>query len=107
VLVLALLLAFNPVGASDGGPGASALAFVLAAGDRADICSDGEDTGHRGHGDCLACQLVGAPAIPGSDARLVLSEMPVVLRVVPTRESRSIRKVRDPCRGLRAPPGTA
>ncbi len=103
-LVLAMAFAFHPIRPADDGAGEGALAFVLAAGDPADICADGGDPGHPGHGECLACQLAGSPGASGPPLRPVAADLQVVLRVVPANESRVVRMVRDPGRGLRAPP---
>lgn len=103
-LLLALAFTFHPIRPADGFPGDGALAFVLASGSPADICSDTGKPGHADHGECLACQLVGSPGTSGPALRPVAAVPPVVLRIVPAGESRVARMVRDPSRGPRAPP---
>jgi len=78
--------------------------YVLAGGDRADICGGADGGGTAGHGDCPACHIPGAPGVPGAPVTLQDACLILVAAVTAPRESRAVRPVLDPARGMRAPP---
>ncbi len=80
------------------------LAYVLAGGTLSDICGDADGDGLPDHGDCPACHIVGAAALPSADLGLRDADLIFVAAIVAPRESRAVRAVLDPARGLRAPP---
>ena len=79
-------------------------AFVLAGGDLGALCDDLGDTGGSSHPDCPACQIVGAADLPPATPALRDANLVFIAQVIAPRESRAVRGVRDPARGLRAPP---
>lgn len=78
--------------------------FVLAGGALSDLCAGGVDHGPPAHGDCPACQIVGAVDLPPVMFGLRDADLAFVAAVVAPRESRAVRSVLDPARGMRAPP---
>lgn len=79
-------------------------AYVLAGGDIATLC--GKTGGGRKTGltECPVCQMTGAAALPDPVSLAHDADLVVVVAVLASRESRAARPVRDPGRGLRAPP---
>jgi hypothetical protein len=75
-----------------------------AGGDIADLCGDLDGDGLPDHGDCPACQIAGSADLPPTTLTLRDADLAFVAQVVAPRESRAVRSVLDPARGLRAPP---
>lgn len=78
--------------------------YVLSGGDLAELCADGTGDGLADHGDCPACHIVAVADLPDMDLTLRAADFAFVAKVVAPRESRALRTVLDPARGLRAPP---
>jgi hypothetical protein len=83
---------------------AAEQAYVLAGGDLADICGDIDEDGLPDHADCPACHIVASADLPASNLTLRDADLAFVAKVVAPRESRAVRGVLDPARGMRAPP---
>lgn len=83
---------------------ASLTAYVLAGGDLAELCGDLDGDGLPDHSDCPACQITGNADLPPASLTLRAADLAFVAQVVAPRESRAVRMVLDPARGLRAPP---
>ena len=83
---------------------AAEQAYVLAGGDLADICGDIDGDGLPDHADCPACHIVATADLPASNLTLHDADLAFVAKVVAPRESRAVRVVLDPARGMRAPP---
>ena len=83
---------------------AALSAYALAGGDIADLCGDLDGDGLPDHGDCPACQIAGGADLPPTALTLRDADLAFVAQVVAPRESRAVRAVLDPARGLRAPP---
>jgi hypothetical protein len=83
---------------------ASLQAFLLAGGDLGDLCADADGDGVPDHGDCPACHIVAAVDLPSTTLGLRDADLVFVAAVVAPRESRAVRVVLDPARGMRAPP---
>ncbi|QYZ69554.1 hypothetical protein [Neotabrizicola shimadae] len=81
-------------------------AFLLSGGSLADLCGDTDGNGLPDHGDCPACHIVASAELP--DANLTLNDVDLafVAKVIAPGESRALRTVLDPARGMRAPPLT-
>ncbi len=79
----------------------AAAVLTLAGFDIADICGD---SGGPGHDDCPACHLTGGTILPDPGLALSDAGLRLVAELAAPRESRVVRTVRDPARGLRAPP---
>lgn len=79
-------------------------AYVLAGGDISDICGDTGTDGKAVHRDCPACHIVGSVTLPDATSGVVDVNYVFVATVIAPRESRAIRTVLDPARGMRAPP---
>jgi hypothetical protein len=79
-------------------------AYVLAGGDLSDLCGDSGGDGMPDHGDCPACHIVGCALPVRTDLPLHDADLVFVAKIVAPRESRALRVVLDPARGLRAPP---
>lgn len=79
-------------------------AFVLAGGDLADLCTDPDGDGPAAAVHCPACQIAGAVYLPPASLGLRDADLIFVAAVVAPRESRAVRAVLDPARGMRAPP---
>ncbi|MFV0333928.1 MAG: hypothetical protein ACK5JR_07655 [Tropicimonas sp.] len=79
-------------------------AYVLAGGDISAICGGGGNDGEAGSRMCPACHVIGSAMLPDTPESLVEANHTFVATVVAPRESRAIRAVRDPARGMRAPP---
>lgn len=79
-------------------------AYVLAGGSLADLCGDADGDGLPDHSDCPVCHLTATA--PPAGGGLVLQDAGLILiaRIEAPRESRAVRAVLDPARGLRAPP---
>lgn len=80
------------------------MSFLLAGGALSDLCVEGEDHGPPDHGDCPACHIVSAVDLPPAMFGLHDANLAFVAEVVAPRESRAVRSVLDPARGMRAPP---
>jgi hypothetical protein len=107
VLVAALTVALVATGFAHRLPGtndASLTAYVLAGGDTADLCGDLDGDGLPDHADCPACHIAGSADLPPTGQTLRDADLAFVATVVAPRESRAVRPVLDPARGLRAPP---
>ena len=105
-LMLALTFALVGVGFAHRVPhpdDAGKIAFLMAGGTLGDVCHDGGDDG-AAKGDCPACHLQAAMMLPDSTPSIRQADLVFVAKVVAPRESRAARRVRDPARGLRAPP---
>jgi hypothetical protein len=83
---------------------AALQAFLLTGGDLADLCSDADGDGRADHDDCPACQIAGGADLPPATLRLRDADLVFVATIVAPRESRAVRRILDPSRGLRAPP---
>ena len=107
VLVAAIAFALVATGFAHRVPAAedTALqAFVLSGGDIADLCFDAEGDGPAVHQDCPACHITATADLPPAGLGLRDADLIFVARVVAPRESRAVRSVLDPARGMRAPP---
>jgi len=105
-LMLALTFALVGIGFAHRLPhegDAGKLAFLMAGGTLDDVCHDGGDDGIA-KGDCPACHLQAAMILPEALPSARAADLVFVAKVVAPRESRAARMVRDPARGLRAPP---
>lgn len=105
-LMLALTFALVGIGFAHRVPheaDAGKVAFLLAGGTLDDVCHDGGDDG-KATGDCPACHLQAAMMVPDATPSVRAADLVFVAKVVAPRESRAARMVRDPARGLRAPP---
>jgi hypothetical protein len=78
--------------------------YLLAGGDLADLCMDADGDGLPEHADCPACHIVATADLPGANLTLHDADLAFVAKVVAPRESRAVRGVLDPARGMRAPP---
>lgn len=78
-------------------------AFVLAGGDLSQICADTGGDAMAGE-DCPACHLTATLLVPPHHATASMVDLRLVAQVDAPRESRALHRVRDPARGLRAPP---
>ena len=83
---------------------AALRAYVLAGGDRAAICGKAAEQRRCDHPACPACHLSGAAALPDTVPPPQPADLRLLADVAAPRESRIARQVRDPGRGLRAPP---
>lgn len=99
VATAALGFAHRPPSADD----EAFAAYVLAGGDLADLCGDTDGDGLSDH-DCPACHLTASTLAPDPIETPRSAELRFVAQVVAPRESRAVRHVLDPARGLRAPP---
>lgn len=80
-----------------------AVAALAAAGiDISDFCGDEFDGAKPIH--CPACHLVAGAILPDPMPEMRDAELRLVAEVAAPRESRAIRMVLDPVRGLRGPP---
>ena len=79
-------------------------AYALAGGDISHICGDGGADGKAMHPDCPVCHIVGSVMLPDTSQSVVRVNYVFVATVIVPRESRAIRTVLDPARGMRAPP---
>jgi hypothetical protein len=79
-------------------------AFLLSGGSLADLCVDTDGNGLPDHGDCPACHIVASAGLPDADLTIHDADLAFVAKVVAPRESRALRTVLDPARGMRAPP---
>lgn len=79
-------------------------AYILAGGELGDLCSEPGSDGETSHHDCPACHIIGSLML--SNAWTSVTKVDYVFASIRTapRESRAIRSVLDPARGLRAPP---
>lgn len=107
VLMLALIVALVATGFGHRIPSSNDSmieAFVLSGGSLADLCADTDGNGLPDHGDCPACHIVASADLPEADLTLRDADLAFVAKVVAPRESRALRMVLDPARGMRAPP---
>lgn len=79
-------------------------AYVALVGDLGDLCADADGDGRLDHPDCPACHIAGGLVLPGALAALRDADLPRMAVVFAPRESRAVRAVLDPARGMRAPP---
>ena len=79
-------------------------AYILAGGDLSDICGDMGSDGNATHRDCPACHIAASAMVPDAPQSIAEVEYVHVATVVAPQQSRAIRTVRDPARGMRAPP---
>ena len=78
--------------------------YVLAGGSLADLCADIDGDGLADHGDCPACHIVASADLPDAGLTFHDADLAFVAKVISPRESRAVRVVLDPARGMRAPP---
>jgi hypothetical protein len=107
ILVAALTVALVATGFAHRLPSTddtALAAYALAGGDIADLCGDLDGDGLPDHADCPACQIAGGADLPPTTLTLRDADLAFVAQVVAPRESRAVRSVLDPARGLRAPP---
>lgn len=78
--------------------------YVLSGGDLADLCVDADGDGIPDHSDCPACHIVAVADLPAADLAVHDADLAFSAKVVAPRESRALRAVLDPARGMRAPP---
>lgn len=107
LLVAALAIALVAVGFSHTAPSsddAALQSFVLSGGDLADLCRDANGDGLPDHQGCPACHIVATSDVPNVDLTFKAADLAFVSKVVAPRESRALRMVLDPARGMRAPP---
>jgi hypothetical protein len=78
--------------------------YLLSGGDLADLCADANGDGLPDHLECPACHIVAAANLPDAELTLQAADFVFVAKVVAPRESRALRTVLDPARGMRAPP---
>jgi hypothetical protein len=78
--------------------------YLLSGGDLADLCADANGDGLPDHLECPACHIVAAAGLPDAELTLQAADLVFVAKVVAPRESRALRTVLDPARGMRAPP---
>lgn len=79
-------------------------AYLGAGGELSQLCADADADGRPGHGDCPACHIAADADLPPKASGLRDADLVFVATVVAPRESRAVRHVLDPARGLRAPP---
>lgn len=77
-------------------------AFMLAGGDLSDLCGDG--TQGSAHRDCPACHITSASLLPDPAETVRDAELRLLVEVIAPRQSRIVHAVRDPVRGMGAPP---
>lgn len=105
--MVALTLALVATGFAHRLPSSDQLAlqsYVLAGGNLGDLCGDADGDGLPDRSDCPACHIAGAMDLPAPVTTIRDADLVFVAEVVAPRESRAIRAVLDPARGLRAPP---
>lgn len=106
-LIALLTVALVATGFAHRIPNASDIAieaYVLAGGDISDICGDLGSDGKTTHRDCPACHIVGSAMLPDAPQSVADVNYVYVATVVAPQESRAIRTVLDPARGMRARP---
>ena len=108
-VVLLLACSLLATGFAHRVPGVAQAAFqayVLAGGGAADLCIAGTGTGgdRHGHDQCPVCHLTGSAVLPDATPGIRDADLTFLAHVVQPCESRALRMVRDPARGLRAPP---
>ena len=107
LVLVALTLALVATGFAHRMPSvntAELQAFVLAGGDLAELCGDFDGDGRPDHGDCPACHISAGADLPGQTVLPRDADLVFIARITAPRESRVVRAVLDPARGLRAPP---
>ena len=107
LLVVVLAVAFVASGLSHRMPSPDDVAlqsFILAGGDVADLCVDADGDGLTAQMDCPACHIKTAADLPKMEQVVRIADLVFVAKVVAPCESRALRMVLDPARGLRAPP---
>lgn len=78
--------------------------YLLAGGDLAELCADDNGDGMPDHGDCPVCHIAATADLPDAGLTVFDADLVFVAKVVAPRESRALRTVLDPARGMRAPP---
>lgn len=78
--------------------------YLLAGGDLTELCADANGDGIPDHGDCPVCHIAATADLPDAGMTVLDADLAFVAKVVAPRESRALRAVLDPARGLRAPP---
>jgi hypothetical protein len=107
LLIAAISVALVATGFSHRSPSlddTALQAFMMSGGDLADLCSDADGDGRGDHLDCPACHISATADLPHTEFGLHDADLIFVAHVVAPRESRAVRIVLDPARGLRAPP---
>lgn len=79
-------------------------AYLGAGGELSQLCADADAPGRPAHGDCPACHIVAGADLPPRSSDLRDADLLLVATVIAPQESRAVRQVLDPARGLRAPP---
>lgn len=81
-------------------------AYVLAGGVAADLCIARTGAGGDRHAPdpCPVCHLMGSAVLPDATPGIRDADLTFLAHMVLPCESRALRMVRDPARGLRAPP---
>ena len=79
------------------------LEVIAQMGGLSDICADLNGDGIPDD-DCPVCHLNGSADLPSAPPSVQKADLAFVTQVIAPRESRAIRTVLDPARGLRAPP---
>lgn len=106
-LIALLTVALVATGFAHRLPSASDLtieAYALAGGDISDLCGEQGADDKVTHRDCPACHIVGSAMFPDAQPTIAEVDYVFVATVVAPRESRAVRAVLDPARGMRAPP---
>ena len=106
-LIALLTLALVATGFAHRIPGTSDTAieaYVAGGGALSELCSDLGADGKEMHADCPVCHIVGSAMLPDAPQSVAAVNYVYVATVVAPRESRAIRTVLDPARGMRAPP---
>jgi hypothetical protein len=78
--------------------------YLLAGGELADLCAGDNGDGMPDRGDCLVCHIAAVAELPDAGMAVLDADLAFVAKVVAPRESRALRPVLDPARGMRAPP---
>ncbi len=107
LLVALVTLAFVATGSSHrvlSSEDVALQSYLLSGGDLADLCGHANGDGFPDHMDCPACHIVSAAHLPEAELTLQAADFVFVAKVVAPRESRALRTVLDPARGMRAPP---
>ena len=105
-LVALLTLALGATGFGHRMPAGDDLAletYALMGGTLADLCADLNGDGLPDE-DCPICHLTANVDLTAADPAVRPADLAFVARIIAPRESRAVRSVLDPARGLRAPP---
>lgn len=79
------------------------LEIIAQMGGLTEICADLNGDGIPDD-ECPVCHLTGSADLPPATSSAKRADLAFVAEIVAPRESRAIRVVLDPARGLRAPP---